>query len=187
MSGASLIFSPSTPDWAHIRSIESSYQVSLIADNPSHLRHFIVESQVAQYQALAAANTRLAQANAGLLGIQSGLSDLTGAVQEGFEAVGAALDGISGQIGQIGRVPARQVCRRALSAASRWSDVRHGPASGPARRSGDAQATRSARGHAPSRTDGPGRAIIPSALRPPWCRESDPEMPSRRPEPGPSR
>ncbi|NUQ69533.1 MAG: SUMF1/EgtB/PvdO family nonheme iron enzyme [Chthonomonadales bacterium] len=102
MSGASLIFSPSTPDGAHIRSIESSYQVSLIADNPSHLRHFIVESQVAQYQALAAANTQLAQVNAGLLGIQSGLSDLTGAVQEGFEAVGAALDGISGQIADLG-------------------------------------------------------------------------------------
>jgi len=27
MAGTSLIFSPSTPDWAHIRSIESSYQV----------------------------------------------------------------------------------------------------------------------------------------------------------------
>lgn len=102
MSGTSLIFSPTTPDWARIRSIESSYQVSLIADNPSHLRHFIVESQAAQYQALAAANTRLAQVNAGLLGIQSGLSDLTWAVQEGFEAVGAALDGISGQIADLG-------------------------------------------------------------------------------------
>ena len=68
MPGTSLIFSPDTPAWAHIRSIESSYQVAMIADNPSHLRHFMVESQVAQFQALASANTQLAQMNAGLIG-----------------------------------------------------------------------------------------------------------------------
>jgi len=102
MPGTSLIFSPSTPDWAHIRSIESSYQVAMIADNPSHLRHFMVESQVAQFQALASANTQLAQVNAGLVGIHEGLSNLTWAVQDGFAAVGDALDGISGQIADLG-------------------------------------------------------------------------------------
>jgi len=68
MPGTSLIFSPDTPAWAHIRSVENWYQIALIADNTSHLRHFMVRSQIAQVEALREANTQLAQMNAGLIG-----------------------------------------------------------------------------------------------------------------------
>ncbi len=106
MPGTSLIFSPDTPAFAHIRSVENWYQIALIADNTSHLRHFMVRSQIAQFEALREANTQLAQTNAGIAGIERGLGDLSSAVQQGFGdltyAMQRGFDALGGQIADLG-------------------------------------------------------------------------------------
>ena len=61
MSDFGMIMTPSTPDWLQIRSMESSYQVAMIADDPSDLRRFIVATQAMQTQALLNTNTQLAR------------------------------------------------------------------------------------------------------------------------------
>jgi serine/threonine-protein kinase len=90
-----LVYAPDTPNWAQIRNIEYSYQVSLIADNPDYLRRFMVSTQAMQTQSLLTANAQLAEVNRGILGIQQGITDLTYAVQDGF-------DQVSGQIAELG-------------------------------------------------------------------------------------
>ncbi|HOF86921.1 MAG TPA: SUMF1/EgtB/PvdO family nonheme iron enzyme [Armatimonadota bacterium] len=94
-----LVYAPDTPNWAQIRNIEYSYQVSLIADNPTYLRQFMVATQAMQTQSLLTANAQLAEVNRGILGIQQGIGELTGAVQQGFSDLSYAMQEGFDQLG----------------------------------------------------------------------------------------
>lgn len=110
MSTNGLVYAPDTPDWAQIRNIEYSYQVSLIADNPAHLRRFMVAAQTMRTQSLLTMNAQLGKVNRGILGIQPGIGELTGVVQQGFSDLSYTmnedfnqLDGImQNDYGQLG-------------------------------------------------------------------------------------
>ena len=101
MSQHSLVYAPNTPTWAQVRSIEYSYQVSLIADNPRYLRQFMVATQAMQAQSLLTAHARLAEVNRGILGIQQDFGELTSAVQRGFADLSNSMQEGFDQLGGI--------------------------------------------------------------------------------------
>ena len=86
-----LVYAPSTPDWAQIRNIEYSYQVSLIADNPVYLRQFMVATQAMQTQSLLAVNAQIAEVDRGILGIRQGISELNDVMQQGFSGLSCTM------------------------------------------------------------------------------------------------
>ncbi len=84
MSTNGLVYAPSTPDWAKFRTFEYLYQVSLIADNPAYLRHYMVATHAMQTQSLLTSNAQLLEVNRGILGIQHGSEILTAAARQGY-------------------------------------------------------------------------------------------------------
>lgn len=82
MPNFGMIMAPRTPDWQKIRSLESSYQVAMIADDPLDLRRFIVATQAMQTQALLNTNTQLAEANGRIFDIQQVIGELNTSIQE---------------------------------------------------------------------------------------------------------